>query len=404
MFDHNDKALNQDKTGLSMRNTTFIIFFSIVLLVYALINYYIFIRGWRALPVDSGLRGWYKWVFIFLASSYIVARILERVWLSPVSDFFTWVGSFWLGFMFYFFLAVVAIDLLRLLHMAIPSYPWFLPADPVKLKTYVMLTVIAIVTFVMLAGYINAVTPKIRTIDLNIPKDAGKRKCLTIAMASDVHMGVLIGPRRTKRMAALINNLKPDLVVFAGDLVDEELAPVLRFDLGRELRKIAAPLGVYAITGNHEYIGGADKAKKYLEEHGITMLNDSTLLIDSSFYLAGREDRTKGSFGHERRKNITEVLDGVDFTHPVIMLDHQPFDLDSVANAGVDLQLSGHTHHGQLWPLNYITSAMYQVSVGLKKLGNSLFYVSAGYGGWGPPARTSSRPEVVFFRITFNKI
>lgn len=386
-----------------MRNTTFIIFFSIVIVIYSLINYYIFIRGWRALPVESGIRNWYKWGFIFLASSYILGRFLERVWLSPVSDFFTWIGSFWLGFMFYFFVAVVAIDLLRLLHYLVPVYPWFLPSDPSKLKMSVLLITLTSVSIVIFAGYINAISPRVKTIDLTIPKTAGNRKTLTITMASDIHMGVLIGPRRTKKMASIINNLKPDIVLFAGDLVDEELAPVLRFDLGRELKQITAPLGVYAITGNHEYIGGAVKAKKYLEAHGIRMLNDTSVLIDNSFYLAGREDRMKSSFGHNRRKELSAVLEGTDFSHPVIMLDHQPFDLDSVAAAGVDLQLSGHTHHGQLWPLNYITKAIYQVSMGYKKIGNSHFYVSPGYGGWGPPVRTNSRPEVVLFRITFGK-
>jgi hypothetical protein len=384
-----------------MRNITFTIFFSIVLVIYTLINYYIFIRGWRAIPVDSGIRPFYRWGFIFLASSYIIARILERVWLSPVSDFFTWVGSFWLGFMFYFFLAVVVFDILRLLHFIVPVYPWFFPSDPAKFRFTVFIITCISVSLIMLAGFINAFVPRIKTIDLTIPKHAGNRQTLNLAMASDIHMGTLVGPRRTKKMANLINSLKPDLVVFAGDMVDEELAPVLRFDLGRELKRISAPLGVYAVTGNHEYIGGVARAKKYLEENGITMLSDTAVLIDSSFYLAGREDRTGIRFGSKKRKELGELLDSTDLSKPVIMLDHQPFDLNTVAQSGVDLQLSGHTHHGQLWPLNYVTNAIYEISAGLKKIGKTWFYVSSGYGGWGPPVRTNSCPEVVLFRISF---
>lgn len=386
-----------------MRNITFIIFFSIVLIIYSLINYYIFIRGWKAIPVDSVIRPFYRWGFLFLASSYIIARILERVWLSPVSDVFTWIGSFWLGFMFYFFLAVVFFDILRLLHLFIPVYPWFLPSDPEKFKYAVFMVTCISVSLIILTGFINALSPKVKTIDLSIEKYAGNRQGLNIAMASDIHMGILVGPRRTKKMATLINNLKPDIVVFAGDMVDEELAPVLRFDLGRELKKISAPLGVYAVTGNHEYIGGAEKAKKYLENHGVTMLNDTMIHIDNSFYLAGREDRTSIRFGNKKRKELDELLNGADLNKPVIMLDHQPFGLNEVAKSGADLQISGHTHHGQLWPLNYLTRAIYEVSTGLRKLGKTWFYVSPGYGGWGPPVRTNSRPEVVLFRISFIK-
>lgn len=384
-----------------MRNITFIIFFSIVLIIYSLINYYIFIRGWKAIPVDSAIRPFYRWGFLFLASSYIVARILERIWLSPVSDIFVWVGSFWLGFMFYFFLAVVFFDILRLLHLAFPVYPWFMPSDPAKFRFAVFVITCISVSLIMLAGFVNALSPRVKTINLSIQKNAGNRQELSVAMASDIHMGTLVGPRRTKKMANLINSLKPDMVVFAGDMVDEELAPVLRFDLGRELKRISAPLGVYAVTGNHEYIGGADKAKKYLEDHGVTMLNDTMLLIDSSFYLAGREDRTSTRFGHKKRKDLGELLNGADLNKPVIMLDHQPFGLSEVAQSGADLQISGHTHHGQLWPLNYLTRAIYEVSAGLKKIGKTWFYVSPGYGGWGPPVRTNSRPEVVLFRISF---
>jgi len=204
-------------------------------------------------------------------------------------------------------------------------------------------------------------------------------------------------------MVNRINALKPDIILFAGDLVDEDLAPVIRHDLGKSLTRLSAPLGVYAITGNHEYIGGADKAVRYLEEHGINVLRDSVVLIGNSFYLAGREDRDKNRFSNKARKNLAELLTGVDMAKPVIMMDHQPFRLDDVAAAGVDLQLSGHTHHGQLWPFNYITKAIFELSWGYKQKDKSHFYVSSGYGGWGPPVRTGNRPELVSIRMKFEE-
>jgi uncharacterized protein len=159
---------------------------------------------------------------------------------------------------------------------------------------------------------------------------------------------------------------------------------------------------VYAITGNHEYIGGATRACKYLESHGIKMLRDTALFIDNSFWLAGREDRDIARFDGQNRKPLNEIMGKVDFKNPVILMDHQPFHLKEVANAGVDLQLSGHTHHGQIWPFNYITQAIYEVSMGYKRIENTHFYVSCGYGGWGPPIRIGNRPEIVNIRLNFD--
>jgi predicted MPP superfamily phosphohydrolase len=214
-------------------------------------------------------------------------------------------------------------------------------------------------------------------------------------------MGTLIGPRRTGKLVDSINALNPDIILLAGDIVDEDLAPVIRQNLGEALTRLKAPLGVYGITGNHEYIGGAEAAVKYLEAHGITMLRDSVVKVADAFYVAGREDRDKNRFSGKPRKEVKELLLGADLSRPVILLDHQPFALEKAMEAGVDLQLSGHTHHGQLWPLNFITRAVYEVSMGYKKKGNTHFYVSPGFGGWGPPVRTGHRPEVVSILLRF---
>ena len=337
-----------------MRSTQFIVFFSIVILVYTAVNYFIYSRGLQAIPADSAFRAWYTYIFLFLSSSYLIARFLERAWISPLSDAFTWVGSFWLALMFYFLMLLLVIDLLRLIHLLLPIYPAFLTKDPVKTRYWLLLSSITLVCIVVFSGYINAVSPRVKRLTISIPKKAGNLKTLNIAMASDIHMGTLIGPRRTLQLVNMINSLQPDIILFAGDIVDEDLAPVIRHDLGKSLKLLRAPLGVYAITGNHEYIGGAERAVKYLQEHGVTMLRDTSLMIASSFYVAGRDDRDKSRFSGKERKSLAEVLSGVNKTLPVILMDHQPFHLDDVSAAGVDLQLSGHTHHGQIWPLNYI--------------------------------------------------
>ncbi len=384
-----------------MKSYQFLIFFSIVLLIYGLVNYYIFIRGLQALPHGISFRNWYPWIFLFLSASYVIGRFTERVWISPVSSFFTFVGSFWLAMMVYFLLAVLVIDLARLVLYFLPQ-PAILTNHYTEFKKYLFLVVLGITGIVVLAGHINALNPRVKRLDIHIDKKAGTLKSLHIAAASDIHMGTLVGPRRTAKLVRMLNGCNADLILLAGDIVDEDLAPVIRYDLGRSLLKLKAPLGIYAITGNHEYIGGAKAAVEYLENHGIKMLRDTSIKIDESFYLAGRNDRDSKRFSGNERKGLEKVLEGVDFSLPVILMDHQPFNLQQVMDAGVDFQLSGHTHNGQLWPFNYITRAMYEVSWGYLNKGNTHFYVSSGYGGWGPPVRTGNRPEIVDIYISFD--
>ncbi len=384
-----------------MKNYQFLIFFSVVLLIYSAINYYIYHRGMQALASEPTFRIWFRWGFVFLAASYVAGRFLERVQLSVFSDFLVWTGSFWLAIMFYLLLAVILVDIIRLLNV----FTGFLPAS-LKTQQAAITTFFGIgglVLIVVTAGYINAISPRIKKLEIDIAKKAGNLKELNVVMASDIHMGTVIGPRRMAKLVKMINSQHPDIILFAGDIVDEDLAPVVRQNLGSALLGLKAPMGIFGITGNHEYIGGAEAAVKYLQDHGLIILRDSVVRVGDSFYLAGREDRDKPRFSGRKRMEVDELLKNTDKSLPIILLDHQPFNLEKAQAAGADLQLSGHTHHGQIWPLNYITSAIYEVSMGYLKKGDSHFYVSPGFGGWGPPVRIGNRPEIVNITLRFKE-
>ncbi|MCD4684112.1 MAG: metallophosphoesterase [Bacteroidales bacterium] len=338
-------------------------------------------------------------MFIFLASSYIIARFLERLWLSSVSDIFMWIGSFWLAAFFYILIIVVFIDLIRLVNFVLPIIP-----DIAKTTSFIKIffwSVVGLVSLVLLAGFINSLNPRIKKLDLTINKKVEGLKEITIAFASDIHLGTIIGPRRTNQIVKKINSLNADLILLGGDIVDEDLGPVIRNNLGDSLRKLSAPMGVIGITGNHEYIGGVAKAVRYLSEHGINMIRDTVIMLKNKIYIVGREDRDKRNFSNESRKNLKTIMQDIDANFPIILLDHQPFELDLKEEFGVDLTLSGHTHHGQMWPLNYITKAIFEVSWGYKKKGNTHVYVSSGVGGWGPPVRIGNRPEIVLIHLKF---
>jgi predicted MPP superfamily phosphohydrolase len=293
------------------------------------------------------------------------------------------------------------IDLLRLINHFLPFLPEFVLANYAKFKLYLLIGVSSIVLITVLTGYLNARNPKITQLNLKIDKVVQGKKSLHMVFASDIHLGTVIRKERLQNIVKQINQLKPDIIVFGGDVVDEDIAPVIRQNLGEELLQLKAPLGVYTVTGNHEYIGGVEPAVRYLSEHGLQFLRDTAILIDGSFYLAGREDRDKARFTGKPRKEIHDILSGVDQNLPIIMIDHQPFHLDKVVAEGVDFQLSGHTHHGQLWPFGYVTSKIYELSHGYKKKENTHFYVSNGLGTWGPPVRTGNRPEIVDIFIEF---
>ena len=384
-----------------MRTINFILFFTIFFTIYGLVNYYIFIRGWQSIPPGSPLRVYYLILFLIFAFSFIAGRVLERFWLAIPSNVLIWIGSFWLSAIIYFFLIILLLDLLRLINHWLSFFPTFITDDYRRTKQISTLVAIGVVIILLAAGYINSLNPRIKTLHLTIPKPVDGPKTVNLVIASDIHLGTLIGKSRFNQIVDRINQLKPDIVLLPGDIVDEDLAPVIKYNLGQALRNIKSTFGVIAITGNHEYIGGVEKACKYLEDHNVTVLRDSAIKINNSFYIIGREDRGIKSFTGKMRKPLEELMMQVDKNYPVILLDHQPFNLDQAVENHIDLQISGHTHHGQLWPFNYITNMIYEVSWGYKKKDNTQIYVSSGVGTWGPPVRLGNRPEIVTIKLSF---
>jgi uncharacterized protein len=377
----------------------FLIFASVFLSLYGLINFYVFIRGLQAIPEGSALRLVYTIVFWIVALCFFSGRTLERVWPSAMSQVLVWVGSFWIAAIFYFFLAVLTLDLLRLTNRFVPFFPSSVARNYSYAKEAIALAVIGLVAVILFCGFINALIPRIRTIDLNVQKSEGSMKSINIVAASDIHLGTIVGRERFNQIVKKINELNPDVVLFPGDIVDEDLAPVVRQNLGETLKSIKPRFGVFAVTGNHEYIGGVEKACAYLTEHNVVMLRDKAVKVNDSFFLIGREDLSIDRFANKERKTLKELMSEVDKNYPIILMDHQPVQLSLSAQEGVDLQLSGHTHNGQVWPFNYVVKAFYEVVRGYKKIGNAHIYVSTGVGTWGPPVRIGHRPEIVNIRL-----
>lgn len=327
--------------------------------------------------------------------------MLDRKYQNKLSALFIWIGSFWLGAMLYFFLIVLLVDILKLVNLIIPFLSAIQFIYTSHFNLYLFAFSVVSVTVILLAGYFNSIHPRIKYLDININKPGGKFKSIKLAAASDIHLGTIISKSRLKRIVEKINGLNPDLVLLPGDVIDEDIRPVIKNNLGELLRQIKSKYGVYGITGNHEYIGGVVNAKKYLSEHNIKLLDDSLVLIEDSVYIIGREDRSIKGFAGLNRKPLDEILTGADKSKPLILMDHQPVKLIEAEENNIDLQLSGHTHHGQVWPFNFITKRVYEISKGYRKKGKTHYYVSCGVGTWGPPVRTNCRPEIMCINLSF---
>ena len=231
------------------------IFFSIVLLIYSAVNYFVYSRGLLVFSCNPTLKRYYTIIFWTVVSSFIVGMFWERTASSIVSEWIYRVGAFWLAFMFYFLMVLLVIDLVR-----VADYFFhFLPAFSTGAKLNLGYAVIGLVTLIVGYGYFNAKNTRIREIPLSIHKKVTGKSELKILMASDIHLGALIGEQQEMKLVRIINDQKPDLVLLCGDLVDGDIGPVLRKNLGKHIQEIRTPLGVYAIPGNHEYIGGIQK-------------------------------------------------------------------------------------------------------------------------------------------------
>jgi len=386
-----------------MKSMHFMIFLGIVLSIYFAVNSYIYVRGLQAFAITPSWRIIYKILFWVIAFSFIIGEILEHTSSSVLGEWVYRVGAFWTAFMLYLFIAVVLIDLVRIIDKLFPVIPQFIKQDPVKYKFVTGIVTFAAVSLIVLSGHINTLRTRVHQVPVHIRKTALSNPGMKILMASDIHLGALIGDRREHRLVQIIKKQKPDLVLLCGDLVDGDIAPVLRKNLGRHLQEINPPMGMYAIPGNHEYIGGISKTIPYLESINIKILRDEIVSLPNGVQLIGRDDRDSYRPGFRGRKSLSQLTSQVDLSRPVIVMNHQPYNLDEAVKAGVDLQLSGHTHHGQMWPLNYITSAIFEKSRGYLRKNQTHFYVSSGFGTWGPPVRIGTAPEVVVFNVTFNQ-
>lgn len=357
----------------------------IILLVYGLLVFYIGWSGWRWMKPrgSKAIKIAYAIVIAVLATSFLLARIGEGSVLFQIA------GAYWIAVFSLLLMAlpVVHLALLLLRLTRVPRHR----AE----KTAGFLVLGALLVW-LVYGSFNAYSPVVRNYELTMDKQVEGMEQLNIVMAADMHFSVLSGKAHAERLVAGINALEPDLVLLPGDIVDDTLGPYFDKGIDRILTGINAKYGVYAVLGNHDRTSEMEELIAALEGGGMTVLYDEVVTVADSLTLVGRKDHTD-----RNRASVAELVADVDFTQPVIMLDHQPYDLDIARDNGIDLVVSGHTHYGQIAPANLITGMLFENDWGYLQKDQLHSIVTSGFGFWGPPIRIGSRAEIVQIQVSF---
>ncbi len=378
-----------------------VLFFTIFFTVYTTLNYYVFIRGWQVLASISYLRPYYVIVFVAVAYGYVFSKLLYKFLPPLVYDIWLGIGAIWFAFLVYFILSLLGLDLIRLLESFFHFLPKFIYNNFEQTKKITAIVIITLVGLVVFLGNLNKRDISVRILELQLPKGDGKLSEVNIVAASDLHLSPIDGERLLSRIIDKMNSLNPDIILLSGDIVDDKAEILEQRKIGESFKKLNPKYGIYTINGNHEFINEVEASVRYAEHLGMNVLRDNHVLIDSSFYVVGREDSTMYQFTGKHRNTLKQILASINTNLPVVLLDHTPYKLEEAQNNNVALQLSGHTHHGQIWPANIITNMIYEVSWGYKKKGNTHYYVTSGAGTWGPPVRTGSKSEIVNIKIKF---
>jgi predicted MPP superfamily phosphohydrolase len=303
------------------------------------------------------------------------------------------IARYILAYYLYLFLSVLMIDILLLVN----RYTKTLSLESIKstkYKVYGMTVTLLIPFFVLVAGIINFKTIRISEYQIDIPRKSAKIDHLKIAFAADFHLRRATDIHFVERFKEKIAAIDPDILLLGGDILegngDEDL--LVRYE--KMFRGIELRYGIFAILGNHDNLSRMSKGQ-FFDHAGIKVLGDSIAEIDRSFILAGRYD------SRFRRMSTANLLKSANDSLPVILLDHRPTELEIASKSGVDIQFSGHTHNGQLFPFNFIIKSIYTLSWGYKKISNTHFFVTSGIMLWGPPVRTTGKSEIVVVNVAF---
>lgn len=351
-------------------------------------------------------------VYLFMALSPVIAFLLPK---SAVAIVIRRISTYWIGIMLYSLLYVVLFDLLRLIakHTKLKNTLLFSRGSVISIGSVVVACAVA----ACLYGIFNARNIKVNEYSVTVNKSCGSDKHLKAVLVADLHMGYAIGVDHITNMVEKINQQDADIVIIAGDIFDNSYDGMDDPEgIKAQLKSIKSKYGVYAVYGNHDIDekilmgftfdwGGkqlhSEKMTNFMKECNIKLINDESVLINDEFYLVGRRDTDKPGTEDGTRAEISELTKDLDKTKPIFVLSHEPDELQKTADAGADIDFSGHTHDGQLFPGNLTIGLFWENPCGMIKKDNMYSIVTSGVGVYGTFMRVGTDAEICSVDIDF---
>lgn len=351
-------------------------------------------------------------VHLFMALSPVIAFLLPK---SAVAIVIRRISTYWIGIMLYSLLYVVLFDLLRLIakHTKLKNTLLFSRGSVISIGSVVVACAVA----TCLYGIFNARNIKVNEYSVTVNKSCGSDKHLKAVLVADLHMGYAIGVDHITNMVEKINQQNADIVIIAGDIFDNSYDGMDDPEgIKAQLKSIKSKYGVYAVYGNHDIDekilmgftfdwGGkqlhSEKMTNFMKDCNIKLINDESVLINDEFYLVGRRDTDKPGTEDGTRAEISELTKDLDKTKPIFVLSHEPDELQKTADAGADIDFSGHTHDGQLFPGNLTIGLFWENPCGMIKKDNMYSIVTSGVGVYGTFMRVGTDAEICSVDIDF---
>jgi len=365
------------------RVVMFIIFITIVSLIYFGLHLFVYKFITKSLELSGNTKKILKLFFWFSGLSFFVSVLLSRVFKLYFLNLY---ANVWLGIIaISFFVLFVTWAVVK-----------FVPSQT-RLLTLIALGIIGLISIYSLVNGLQK--PVVRNITVPIKKLPKELSGFTIVQLSDLHMEVYKSRRQVPYIVNTVNALKPDLIVITGDLIEGDICDNLEFC--EHLKRLKAEHGVIAVTGNHEFFSGIKNFLKLAKKTNIKVLRNECFTIDDSLQIIGLDD-DEGKRFDSKGPDLDTAINGCDLSKPIILLYHRPTNFDQAVQKGVDLQLSGHTHAGQIPPMDLLVYLYYRYPIGLFKKNGSTIYTTSGTGYWGPPMRFLSRNEIVKLTLVSN--
>jgi predicted MPP superfamily phosphohydrolase len=389
-------GFQRKQTAAEPQVAAMIFFFLTILTLYSLLHVYIFYKIQGALTLGMLPTRIVIFVMALMIGAPVIVHASERNGLEVLARLMSCIGYTWMGLAFLFFFSSLAIDLYRLI---VYAGGFMLRSDLSLLNPsprFAFIVCLVVTAVIVSYGFFEARSIRTETLTIEsqkIPKAIG---ALTIVQISDVHLGLIVREERLKRILREVRQAQPDIVVCTGDLVDGQIDNLT--GLAELLEGIAPRYGKFTVTGNHEFFAGLDQALFFTKRAGFTILRGEAVAV-AGIIIAGIDDPTGKYFGLSTQVSERALLSGLPRDRFTLLLKHMPI-VDRNALGLFDLQLSGHTHDGQIFPFNLITRLFFPKNAGLFHLpSDSCLYVSRGSGTWGPPIRFLSPPEVTVIKV-----